>query len=75
MRSAQDIIKQLNLAPHPEKGYFIQTFVDPEQVDGRSRSTVSRKEFKGRNIDIIAKILKNELIKGNNKVYRRFITF
>jgi predicted cupin superfamily sugar epimerase len=39
MRSAQDIIKQLNLSPHPEKGYYVQTFEDPERVDGRSRST------------------------------------
>ncbi|KAI0189882.1 RmlC-like cupin domain-containing protein [Astrocystis sublimbata] len=26
--SAQDVIKALNLAPHPEKGYFIETFRD-----------------------------------------------
>ncbi|KAI1775426.1 DUF985 domain protein [Hypoxylon cercidicola] len=38
--SAQDVIKALNLSPHPEKGYFIETFRDPQtSADGRSHST------------------------------------
>ncbi|KAK0610375.1 cupin family protein [Bombardia bombarda] len=27
-RTAQEVIKALNLTPHPEKGYFIETFRD-----------------------------------------------
>ncbi|KAI1400458.1 cupin family protein [Hypoxylon fuscum] len=39
-RSAQDVIAELNLAPHPEKGYFIETFRDSEtSSDKRSNST------------------------------------
>ncbi|KAI1766895.1 cupin family protein [Hypoxylon sp. FL1150] len=38
--SAKDIIAALNLAPHPEKGYFVETFRDPQtDADGRSHST------------------------------------
>ncbi|KAI1076801.1 cupin family protein [Whalleya microplaca] len=39
-RSAQDVIAALNLTPHPEKGYFIETFRDPQtSSDKRSIST------------------------------------
>lgn len=39
-RSAQDVIKTLNLSPHPEKGYYIETFRDPSATsDGRPVST------------------------------------
>lgn len=30
LRSAQDVIAALNLTPHPEKGYFIETFRDTD---------------------------------------------
>lgn len=36
--TAQDIIDALNLAPHPEGGYFRQTWVDTES-DGRPTGT------------------------------------
>ncbi|WVO16927.1 hypothetical protein L204_104613 [Cryptococcus depauperatus] len=39
-RSAPDIIHQLNLAPNVEKGYYAQTFQDPDTVDNRSVSTL-----------------------------------
>ncbi|RMZ80543.1 hypothetical protein DV737_g2959, partial [Chaetothyriales sp. CBS 132003] len=39
MPTAQEIIKKLNLSPHPEKGFYIQTFLDPAKVNGRSYST------------------------------------
>jgi len=29
-RSAQDVISALNLSPHPEKGYYIETFRDTD---------------------------------------------
>lgn len=39
-RSAADVISTLNLAPHPEKGYFIETFRDTNTSSGqRSLST------------------------------------
>lgn len=40
--SPQDIIKTLDLEPHPEGGYFRQTFVDNENAlpDGRAASTM-----------------------------------
>lgn len=39
-RSAQDIIQELNLKPHPEKGYFIETFRDTAtDSTGRAHST------------------------------------
>lgn len=43
-RSAQDVIKALHLSPHPEKGYYIQTFKDDHakstsQAKDRSPST------------------------------------
>ena len=39
-RSAKDVVKQLNLEPNPEKGYFAQTFEDPDKVGNRSVSTL-----------------------------------
>lgn len=39
-RTAQDVIAALNLAPHPEKGYFIETFRDANvSQEGRALST------------------------------------
>jgi predicted cupin superfamily sugar epimerase len=37
--SAQDIIRQLNLQPNPEKGYYRQTFEDSGTIGNRSYST------------------------------------
>ncbi|EKV04495.1 Cupin, RmlC-type [Penicillium digitatum] len=37
--SAQDIIKKLNLSPHPEKGYYVETFRDRHSSNDRSHST------------------------------------
>lgn len=37
--SAQDVIKALGLAPHPEKGYYIETFRDAVSPDTRAHST------------------------------------
>ncbi len=34
-----EIIRLLNLEPHPEGGHFRETFRDPHQVDGRAAST------------------------------------
>ena len=39
MTSAQDIITALKLERHPEGGWYIQTFLDPDQTDGRANST------------------------------------
>lgn len=39
IQSAEDIMRLLDLQPHPEGGYFRETYRDPEEVDGRSRST------------------------------------
>ncbi|KAI9151912.1 putative cupin family protein [Paramyrothecium foliicola] len=39
-KSARDVIEALNLSPHPEKGYFVETFRDSSGTsDGRSLST------------------------------------
>ncbi|ERF77117.1 hypothetical protein EPUS_07658 [Endocarpon pusillum Z07020] len=38
-RSAQEIITQLNLIPNPERGWYSQTFEDPETINNRSAST------------------------------------
>ncbi len=38
MRAA-DVIASLKLAPHPEGGWYRETFRDPHEVDGRSVST------------------------------------
>jgi uncharacterized protein len=37
--SAQDVIRLLNLKPHPEGGYFRESFRDTRQVEGRAAST------------------------------------
>ena len=39
MHSADDIIRLLNLEPHPEGGHFRETFRDPYLVHGRAAST------------------------------------
>ena len=39
MLSAGDIIKKLDLKPHPEGGHFRETFRDTRAVDGRAAST------------------------------------
>lgn len=39
-KTAKDIISELNLKPHPEKGYFIETFRDKAtDSSGRAHST------------------------------------
>jgi predicted cupin superfamily sugar epimerase len=40
-RSAQEVIQALNLSPHPEKGFYVETFRDDANstADGRSPST------------------------------------
>ena len=37
--SAQEIIETLNLSPHPEKGYYVETFRDRYSSNDRSHST------------------------------------
>jgi len=37
--SAADIIRRLELKPHPEGGHYRETFRDPHTVDGRAAST------------------------------------
>jgi predicted cupin superfamily sugar epimerase len=37
--TAADVIRLLDLQPHPEGGYFRETFRDPRQIDGRAAST------------------------------------
>lgn len=37
--SAADVIRLLDLAPHPEGGHFRETFRDSHTVDGRASST------------------------------------
>ncbi|CAI6337625.1 unnamed protein product [Periconia digitata] len=40
MTTAEQIIKKLNLTPHVEKGYYIQTFIDPSKdAAGNAYST------------------------------------
>ena len=39
MLSAADIVKKLDLKPHPEGGHFRETFRDARTVDGRAAST------------------------------------
>jgi len=36
---AGDVIRLLELKPHPEGGHFRETFRDPRQIDGRAAST------------------------------------
>ncbi|WP_319533253.1 cupin domain-containing protein [uncultured Cohaesibacter sp.] len=40
MPTADEIIETLGMQSHPEGGYFVETFRDPEGVDGRGHSTV-----------------------------------
>ena len=37
--SAADVIRRLDLRPHPEGGHFRETFRDPRALDGRAVST------------------------------------
>jgi hypothetical protein len=37
--SAADVVRLLDLRPHPEGGHFRETFRDPRAVDGRAAST------------------------------------
>lgn len=37
--TARDVIRMLDLAPHPEGGHYRETFRDPRQQDGRAAST------------------------------------
>ena len=39
--SAEDIIARLNLRPHPEGGYYHETFRDAYQVDGRRAASTA----------------------------------
>ena len=39
MKSAEEIISRLGLAPHPEGGHFRETYRDPEGINGRANST------------------------------------
>jgi predicted cupin superfamily sugar epimerase len=39
MTTAKDIIAALRLERHPEGGWYIQTFQDPEMTNGRADST------------------------------------
>ena len=38
-QTAEDVIATLGLKPHPEGGWYVETFADPSTVDGRARST------------------------------------
>jgi len=38
-QSAKEVIEALNLSPHPEKGYYIETFRDSDSSNNRSHST------------------------------------
>lgn len=37
--SAQEVIKALGLSPHPEKGYYLETFRDRDESNDSSPST------------------------------------
>ncbi|QGM96651.1 cupin domain-containing protein [Methylocystis parvus] len=37
--SAEEVARLLDLAPHPEGGFYRETFRDPRQIDGRSVGT------------------------------------
>lgn len=37
--SAQEVVRLLDLAPHPEGGFYRETFRDPHGRDGRAAST------------------------------------
>lgn len=38
-QSAEDIIRRLELQPHPEGGFYKETFRDADETDGRAHST------------------------------------
>ncbi|WP_394700885.1 cupin domain-containing protein [uncultured Cohaesibacter sp.] len=40
MDDADAIVKKLDMQPHPEGGYFVETFRDEEGPEGRGHSTV-----------------------------------
>ena len=40
MQTARDVIALLGLEPHPEGGYYRETFRDPDERDGRAASTL-----------------------------------
>jgi predicted cupin superfamily sugar epimerase len=37
--TAEQVARLLDLSPHPEGGFYRETFRDPRQVDGRSVGT------------------------------------
>ena len=37
--TAKEVIRRLGLEPHPEGGWFRETFRDPREVEGRAAST------------------------------------
>ena len=37
--TAREVIERLGMQRHPENGWFVQTFEDPAQIDGRAQST------------------------------------
>ena len=37
--TAREIIERLGMQRHPENGWYVQTFEDPAQTDGRAQST------------------------------------
>jgi len=39
MMTVEDIVTALSLAPHPEGGYYRETFRDERKIDGRAAST------------------------------------
>ncbi|MBI2714401.1 MAG: cupin domain-containing protein [Rhizobiales bacterium] len=39
MPTAAEMIRALDLKPHPEGGHYRETFRDPRQIDGRAAST------------------------------------
>jgi predicted cupin superfamily sugar epimerase len=41
MLSAADIIRLLDLKPHPEGGHFRETFRDPQTIDGRRAASTA----------------------------------
>jgi len=40
-RSAQDVIEALKLAPHPEKGFYVETFRDAAAAEGATRPNLT----------------------------------
>jgi predicted cupin superfamily sugar epimerase len=39
LKTAADIIRALDLKPHPEGGHYRETFRDPRVIEGRAVST------------------------------------